>query len=105
MNLQKKDEQEKNRILKHGKRFEITVEGIRFQVTKDGSKLVKIPGEQLGGTHMLKMVIGAGVGNLRCAGDETFSRTTPKKAIIAGIKFNRSKNGNLYRARTVRAQR
>jgi hypothetical protein len=61
--------------------FEVLVEGIPFSVTKNGSKLLKIPGRITSGNP------------------------TPKMAIIAGVKFYRSKNGNLYRNGIAKAQR
>ncbi|KAK4212966.1 zinc finger CCCH domain-containing protein 3 [Rhypophila decipiens] len=63
-----------------GAKYEITVQGTRFAVAKNGSKLVRI------------------------AGDND-SRPTPKMAIVGGVKFYRSKRGNLYRQGIVKAQR
>ncbi|KAK4451469.1 zinc finger CCCH domain-containing protein 3 [Podospora aff. communis PSN243] len=62
-------------------KYEITIQGIRFVVAKNGSKLVKVPGP----------------GNSIDA--------TPKMAIVGGVRFYRSKNGNLYRHGIVKAQR
>jgi len=50
-------------------------------VVKNGSKLVKVPG------------------------DENAAKLTPKTATIGGVRFYRSKNGNLYRSGIVKAQR
>ncbi|KUI52532.1 hypothetical protein VP1G_10462 [Cytospora mali] len=61
--------------------YEIVVEGIRFKVTNDGSKLVKV------------------------SGDPNGPKATPKMAVIGGVKFYRSKNGNMYRQAIVKAQR
>ncbi|ROV97927.1 hypothetical protein VSDG_04824 [Cytospora chrysosperma] len=61
--------------------YEIVVEGIRFRVTNDGSKLVKVPGDLNG------------------------PKATPKMAFVGGVKFYRSKNGNMYRQAIVKAQR
>ncbi|CAK7214488.1 hypothetical protein SCUCBS95973_002163 [Sporothrix curviconia] len=60
--------------------YQIIVEGIPFVVAKNGSKLVKLPSD----THS--------------------ASSTPKTAIVGGVKFYRSKNGNLYRHGVVRAQ-
>ncbi|CAK7225642.1 hypothetical protein SBRCBS47491_005960 [Sporothrix bragantina] len=60
--------------------YQIMIEGIPFAVAKNGSKLVKLPGD----THS--------------------ASSTPKTAIVGGVKFYRSKNGNLYRHGVVRAQ-
>lgn len=57
---------------------EILVEGIRFQLRDDGSKLIRVA-------------------------DPTFaSRETPKKVTIADIDFFRTKTGNLVRANAVK---
>ncbi|KAK3952075.1 hypothetical protein QBC32DRAFT_342469 [Pseudoneurospora amorphoporcata] len=88
---QQRDDLERTKLISHlhraGNRsaavpnqYELTVQGIRFAVTKNGSKLVKIPGDLNSGP-------------------------TPKMAIVGGVKFYRSKNGNLYRHGIVKAQR
>ncbi|SPN97070.1 related to YTH1 Protein of the 3` processing complex [Cephalotrichum gorgonifer] len=61
--------------------YEVTIEGMRFIVAKDGSKLVKAPG------------------------DINPPSATPKVAVVGGVKFFRSKTGNLYRDGIVRAHR
>ncbi|RAL66235.1 hypothetical protein DID88_005906 [Monilinia fructigena] len=61
--------------------YEVTINGIRFMVTKNGSKLVKAPG------------------------DLTSANATPKTALIGGVKFYRSKNGNMYREGIIKATR
>ncbi|EFX04057.1 ccch zinc finger DNA-binding protein [Grosmannia clavigera kw1407] len=61
--------------------YQIVVQGISFHVVKNGSKLVKAPG------------------------DPNPPSSTPKTAIVGGVKFFRSKNGNLYRHGVVKAQR
>lgn len=60
---------------------EIVVQGIRFVVAKNGSKLIKVSD------------------NLNSA------KTTPKMAVVGGVRFYRTKNGNLYRHGVVHAQR
>ncbi|KAL2165939.1 hypothetical protein VTG60DRAFT_3581 [Thermothelomyces hinnuleus] len=62
-------------------KYEIAVQGVRFVVAKNGSKLVRVPG------------------------DGNSAKATPKMAVIGGVKFYRSKNGNLYRHGVVKAQR
>ncbi|KAL2119002.1 hypothetical protein VTJ04DRAFT_5961 [Mycothermus thermophilus] len=62
-------------------KYEIAIQGIRFIVAKNGSKLVKVPD------------------------DVNSAKATPKMAIVGGVKFYRSKNGNLYRHGVVKAQR
>ncbi|KAK0723980.1 hypothetical protein B0T21DRAFT_372935 [Apiosordaria backusii] len=61
-------------------KYVITVDGIQFTVTKQGSKLVKVPG------------------------DGNSAKATPRMAVVGGVKFYRSKNGNLYRHGIVKAQ-
>ncbi|KEZ44317.1 hypothetical protein SAPIO_CDS3284 [Scedosporium apiospermum] len=61
--------------------FELDIEGIRFRVSKDGGKLVKVPG------------------------DINPPSATPKTAVVGGVKFFRSKTGNLYRDGIVKAHR
>ena len=61
--------------------YQVFVESIPFYIAKNGSKLVKVPG------------------------DPNPPSATPKTAIIGGVKFYRSKNGNLYRHGVVKAQR
>jgi len=61
--------------------YEVTVQGIRFVVAKNGSKLVKAPG------------------------DVNSAKATPKMAMVGGVRFHRSKNGNLYRHSILAAQR
>lgn len=79
-------------------KYEIAVQGVRFVVAKNGSKLVKVPGASrtcvwsLQGTHT-------------CAGDGNSAKATPKTAVIGGVRFYRSKTGNLYRHGIVKAQR
>ena len=102
LRLKQRDDREKLKLSKHLERlngstasystnqqrtplasqnYEITVEGIRFRVMKDGSKLAKVPG------------------------DENAAKMTPKTATVGGVRFYRSKNGNLYRSGIVKAQR
>ena len=61
-------------------KFEITVDGIHFHVLKGGNKLVKLPG------------------------DVDPPSATPKVAFIGGVRFHRTRNGNLVRHGIVRAQ-
>ncbi|POS75054.1 CCCH zinc finger protein [Diaporthe helianthi] len=61
--------------------YEILVEGVRFRVANNGSKLVKL------------------------AGDPNDPKATPKMALVGGVKFHRSKSGNMYRQAIVKAHR
>ncbi|KAG7125516.1 Zinc finger CCCH domain-containing protein like [Verticillium longisporum] len=56
-----------------GQEHVIDIQGISFRVTCNGSKLVKV------------------------AGDLHSASATPKVAVVGGVHFRRSKNGNLYR--------
>ena len=79
-------------------KYEITVQGVRFIVAKNGSKLFKVPGaSELYTSHLLWHSHGTGDGNS--------AKATPKMAVVGGVKFYRSKNGNLYRHGVVKAQR
>ncbi|KAK2022124.1 hypothetical protein LX32DRAFT_630459 [Colletotrichum zoysiae] len=77
---------------------EVEIKGIRFRVAHSGSKLIKVSGasphlpRQAGYTHSL-------VGDLHPVS------ATPKVAFVGGVKFHRSKTGNLYRAGVLKAQR
>ncbi|KAK6078772.1 hypothetical protein SCUP234_06110 [Seiridium cupressi] len=93
----RKEQAEKNRFLNYvqqyassaaptspstpASRYEITVEGIRFQITKQGSKLVRAPD------------------------DNNPPSATPRITLIGGVKFYRTKNGNLVRHGIAKAQR
>ncbi|KAK3355903.1 hypothetical protein B0H65DRAFT_453527 [Neurospora tetraspora] len=107
---QQRDDLERTKLINHlhraGNRsaavpnqYELTVQGIRFAVTKNGSKLVKIPGASKTRSQALAVP-----NTHRFTGDLN-SGPTPKMAIVGGVKFYRSKNGNLYRHGIVKAQR
>ncbi|OTA97314.1 hypothetical protein M434DRAFT_392031 [Hypoxylon sp. CO27-5] len=61
--------------------YEVVVDGIRFRVVQQGSKLVKAPD------------------------DVNPPSATPKVTSIGGVKFHRTKHGNLVRHGIVQAQR
>lgn len=42
---------------------------------------------------------------LQLTGDINAAKSTPKNAVVGGVRFHRSKNGNLYRAGVIKAQR
>lgn len=98
--LKQKDGREKMRFMKHFQRsandtynsstpnstngakgYEIELDGLRFLVTKDGSKLMRLPG------------------------DANAAKATPKTRLVHGVRFFRSKNGNMYRAGIIKAHR
>ncbi|KAJ4414445.1 hypothetical protein N0V85_003153 [Neurospora sp. IMI 360204] len=107
---QQRDDLERTKLINHlhraGNRsaavpnqYELTVQGIRYAVTKNGSKLVKIPGASKTRSQALA------VPNTHPFTGDLNSGPTPKMAIVGGVKFYRSKNGNLYRHGIVKAQR
>ncbi|KAI2624356.1 hypothetical protein GGR54DRAFT_596099 [Hypoxylon sp. NC1633] len=63
-----------------GSPFEVVVDGIRFHVVQQGSKLVKTPN------------------------DVNPPSATPKMTSVGGVKFHRTKHGNLVRHGIVKAQ-
>lgn len=69
---------------------ELEMDGIRFSMKEDGSKLVRIIGEAL-------PFDGDCETTEHWALDPDNMRETPKKAVIAGVDFLRTKNGNLLR--------
>jgi hypothetical protein len=77
---------------------ELTVQGVRFRVMDGGKKLVKIPG-------MCKVPDGVDLCTLPVADAPNSSYRTPKTATVAGVKFYRTKTGNLVASRIVNDQR
>ncbi|KAE8444695.1 hypothetical protein EG329_014353 [Mollisiaceae sp. DMI_Dod_QoI] len=117
--LKQKDEREKARFAKHLQRsannayssngpgtHEIELGGIRFLVTKNGSKLKKIPGENSHtATNSAVGEINRSIMNSRYLGDANAAKATPKTTLVGGVRFFRSKNGNMYRAGVIKAHR
>lgn len=80
--------------------YEISVEGIRFRVANNGSKLVKVPG-----APPALSLLCANSCSSHGSGDPNGPKATPKMALVGGVKFHRSKNGNMYRQAIVKAHR
>jgi hypothetical protein len=81
--------------------YEIDIEGIRFRVTNGGSKLVKAAGTSPSGfTSSLPFLSTDGN-----AGQNVPADATPKSTTVAGVRFFRTKHGNLVRDGVVRAYR
>ncbi|KAK0656823.1 hypothetical protein B0T16DRAFT_400307 [Cercophora newfieldiana] len=113
-----KDERERAKLMSHLHRManngamappgqpstnkhEIVIQGIRFVVAKNGSKLVKVPGA----SKASRLDAATGAGSHTFTDPANWAETTPKMAVVAGVRFYRSKNGNLYRHGIVKAQR
>jgi hypothetical protein len=122
--LKQRDEREKARLVKHLQRsggnnyngsvtratgmmgsHEVEVNGIRFRVAQNGSKLVKVPGESWPRTITRHTRLSGPVMSLRCPGDLNAAKSTPKSAMIGGVRFHRSKSGNMYRSGIIKAHR
>lgn len=119
--LRQKENRERNRFLTHlnasGYRpalsnnptnpssaptYEIEIDGLKFAVAKGGSKLVKLPGAPhpvFDAATCLTTLTDSP------AGDTNVPKLTPKVATVGGVKFHRTKNGNMYRQAVVQAQR
>jgi len=85
--------------------YELEVQGIRFRVAKNGSKLVKVPGEKFHFPRIRRDSHICLMSDSRYIGDLNAAKSTPKDAIVGGVRFRRSKNGNLVRSSIVKAQR
>lgn len=88
--------------------YQVVIEGIPFAVAKNGSKLVKVPGAYPSASATFAPTSRPPFfedSAYPSAGDPNPPSSTPKTAIIGGVKFYRSKNGNLYRHAVVKAQR
>ena len=115
--LKQRDEREKAKLQKHIQRlgdgnigiagpathpaanYEIDVQGIRFRVTKNGSKLAKVSGESSEQRHPGIQRGSPDTGDLNAA------KSTPKMALVGGVRFYRTKNGNMYRSGIIKAHR
>ncbi|KAM0280361.1 hypothetical protein ACHAQH_004074 [Verticillium albo-atrum] len=73
----------------------IDIKGISFRVTCNGSKLVKVAG-------MSRASHPIGSARSQITGDLHSASATPKNAVVGGVQFRRSKNGNLYRQGVVK---
>ena len=113
--LKQRDDHEKAKLHKHFQRlgsgsigvagatpttanYEIEVQGIRFRVTKNGSKLAKVSGEGFdqGYQHNERW-------SSLFTGDLSSAKSTPKTAVVGGVRFYRTKNGNMYRSGVIKA--
>ena len=81
----------------HPTAYEIMIGGLCFHVLEGGSKLSRKPCKQ--------MIAIALTYNDDSPGPADQRRPTPKKAVVGGVSFLRSKHGNLYRSGLVKAKR
>lgn len=111
--LLQRDAREKTKFNKHlqhlavnAANYEINVQGIQFRVANNGSKLVKVPGERSPtvATYHRHNMCTQGPG-LLFSGDLNAAKATPKTALVGGVRFYRSKNGNMYRSGIIKAHR
>ncbi len=72
----------------------LLIEGIRFRLRDDGSKLVRISGATLQPLHKSN--------ELNTTDTTTTNKVTPKMVKVADVAFFRTKNGNLVRASAVK---
>jgi hypothetical protein len=80
---------------------EITLDGIRFRVLDGGKKLAKITGSYPTGQEFSNVLLTNGI---TTDGSNDLA-PTPKSTVVAGVKFHRTKTGNLVANRIVRDQR
>ena len=77
--------------------FEIMIGGLCFHVIDGGSKLLRKSSK-----YLINFVL-AHINHLLDPAEPP--RSTPKRAIVGGVSFLRSKHGNLYRSGLVKAKR
>lgn len=80
-------------------RNEIVVDGVHFRVMDGGKKLVKIAG-----ASQTRSILARERASLQIGAPNSSSHT-PKSTIVAGVKFHRTKTGNLVAERVVTDQR
>jgi len=99
----KRNTQDQHRILSHlnstgaAVSREIAIDGIRFRLAGDGSKLTRVHGKYMLRCGRVKW------GSLRGTDIATDNVQTPKKTTIAGVDFYRTKHDNLIRASALKA--
>lgn len=99
---QKIDREERSTLMHHVQASstsdtrELMVDGIRFQLRDDGSKLIRVLGKPL------CEISDARLTHSMTADVSTASKETPKRAKIADVDFHRTKHGNLVRSNAVR---
>ncbi|GAB7342589.1 hypothetical protein MBLNU457_g0762t1 [Dothideomycetes sp. NU457] len=103
-----RDQRQRNRVIKHvkthaptttGQPHEMVIADLRFRVASDGSKLIRIFGKTK--REQSYKVAGLNIAD----GPNKNVESTPKQHKVAGVLFQRSKNGNLIRSSLVKKQR
>ena len=110
--LKQRDDREKAKLHKHIQRlgagdvagstaaaYEFELQGIRFRVTKNGSKLARVSGESFYQACLPRRWSSP------FADDLSSAKSTPKTAMVGGVRFYRTKNGNMYRSGIVKAHK
>lgn len=98
--LKKKDQHERARLERHIKAEmtrQVIVDGGIFRVSKKGQKLQRISGERQFARKRPQKPDLVNQSNLPFLG-----APTPKTGFVAGVKFYRSKNGNMYRDASIK---
>ena len=96
---QKIDRDERSRLTQftstQGHR-EVILEGIRFQLCEDGSKLIRVSGKRD------QAISFANVHDTLNLPDDNTTKETPRSVKIADVDFFRTKNGNLVRGNALK---
>lgn len=100
----RRDERERVKIQRHlqkysrptadqGQSHEVLIDGVAFRVSNGGSRLLKTSSKRVSAVNSSRSTLiayAASAGN------------TPKRAMVGGVTFLRSKHGNLYRSGVVK---
>ncbi|RKF55424.1 Zinc finger CCCH domain-containing protein 3 [Golovinomyces cichoracearum] len=86
-------------------KYEVNVQGIRFLVSRNGSKLTKVSGEIFNWNSPKGERIKNTFSYLRTSDQTNSAKSAPRVASIGPVKFYRSRNGNMYRAGLIKAHR
>lgn len=78
---------------------QVLANGIRFIIADGGSKLIRASGGLIVWKMTSQYINGSVIG------DDNVGKPTPQHAVVGGIKFLRSKHGNLYRSGYVKTMR
>lgn len=107
--LQARNQKEQTRLAQHfqgqvgatvGAPREMIISDLRFRLTDDGSKLIRIFGALL-----TNLQAAGSAAELSFADGNTSVEATPKQAKIVGVTFRRTKHGNLVRDGIVKEKR